>query len=236
MALSLGWTPEASISSFWRADSSVDWAATPEADQKSYEQDGDGSHLKLRPGADPPTEFRVRALQVDERAAVQRLSLIAGLEQVGPVDSVSAEMLSLASARGSWWAMRIGVTVAKDDVLAMYDTAKRLHGERFEAPRVAVERVYGFDCLPKWFMRGLANLYGWEIVEFYGGLVWRASVLSDGEKKTSSPGPTPKERPSAAASASESETLASGANGAAPTSVPGLIQPAPLADESPTAP
>lgn len=158
MALKLGWVPNEWRESFWRSDPSVDWATMDEDAQAAYTKDGDRAHLKLTNGESPAaTLIRFRALTAEERATILGLAIRPGETE---------ENGGAAWARTLLYAFRVGCELP--DV----ETAKKT-------------REYGVPMLPRRLCDVLGANYGDGLWQFYGGLVWSASNLTDDEKKAS---------------------------------------------------
>lgn len=183
MALSFGWRANDQRESIWIGDPAL--KDVSDAAAEAWRESGDAVHLEPYATKGKPTTIFVRALTADERTFV-----------LAPMTGNESEGEKLAGlGRAMLLAFRIGVSFK-----GMSDSVGRDPDTDLKRKVIVNER--GIRMLATNIVDDLQKAYP-GLVEFYGGLVFNASFLTDAEKKASSPPsmPTPS---SAAASTTES--------------------------------
>lgn len=162
--------------SFWAFDPDVSWDEMTEEQRAEYYRSGDRGALVVKAGCQP-TLIRFRALTTEERAVVRSRAQHAPPREPEETDEAYRKRVSddgLNRLQLLYYAFRIGVDVPEW-------TATR--------PRV---REFGTQMLPRDVIDALARTSSGELmIDFYGGLVWAASWLTEADKSAPSNVPQP---------------------------------------------
>jgi len=195
MALSFGWRANDIRESIWRDDPAIPRLAggkdpdVPAGVLASWAEDGDASHLMPFATQGSPTIITFRSLTPDEKPVILAL---------------------IQSAKGDEGFMRAMLACFRIGVDFKGAPAAIPDADGTEHALSGKER--GIRMLPLNFVAHLQDTYP-GMIEFYGGLVFTSSFLSEFEKKASSPPSTP--TPSSAADSTTDTTAPSAEPGAA---------------------
>ncbi len=172
MALSLGWRANEIRESIWKGDPALEGVTA--AALSAWEEDGDAGHLEPFVKHGQPTRLEFRNLNGDEIRYVR-----------GP----GFEASSIGGAVDRIWrlAFRIGINIVGMPVSIRDPEGIEHH---------TIVRQEGIRMLAGGLTDELERTYP-GIVDFYGAMIFGASVPSDKEKKASSPPST--QTPSSAA-------------------------------------
>ncbi len=192
MALSFGWRANEVRESIWKDDPAL--VGVSKGALESWEHDGDASWLRPFATAGAPTIIRFRSLTADEKH-------VALSPLVGAGNAVEGFGRTLLRA----FRLAVEFEDAPDQIRDAGGDDHRIRGKEF-----------GFSMLAQEIVEDLETRYP-GIVNFYGGLIYRASVLTDSEKKASSPQSTA--TPSSAAG-SMADTTAPSVTAEAATGAP----------------
>ncbi len=180
MALSFGWRQGETRESIWKDDPALE--GVTEAALQEWYSDFDASHLRPFCKNGQPTIIELRTLNADEAQATLGFFHDAGSKEE-------------AWARACLLAFRIGASFPGLEGIADPSGSGVRHGITIK------ER--GIRMLAEPFVAQLAQTYR-GIVTTYGGHILNASILTEAEKKASSPRST--QTPSSEAATSTADT------------------------------
>jgi hypothetical protein len=166
MALSFGWRENDARESIWIGDPAL--GPIPPQAEAGWREDGDASWLEPHLIGGQPTRINFRNLTPDESRAVQGYFM----ESLGSIDGYMRAVLMC---------FRIAVSFE-----GMPDVMRDSSG--VDHPVIVKER--GIRMLGNGFVEKLNRDYP-GMIDFYGGLILRASLPTDAEKKASSQPSTP---------------------------------------------
>lgn len=163
MPLKFGWVAQERRRSYWINDDALEGVSAQA--REAWREDGDARHLEpfVRPGC-KPTAIEFRTLSVDEAQYVRGMAADAG-----------GGMRALLTA-----------TAAAFRLACDFPDAPLTCDDGSGVQRNRIETVDGRKMLADGFVAALQQSSP-GLVMFYGGLIFSASVLTDSEKKASSP-------------------------------------------------